>query len=51
VAEPEAGFRPVKSLFFWPLGGSFVLALFLGLMNMLAGLRFARQSKANLNAG
>jgi Ca-activated chloride channel family protein len=51
VAEPEAGFRPVKSLFLWPLGGSFLLALFLGLMNMLAGLRFARQSKANLNAG
>jgi Ca-activated chloride channel family protein len=51
VAEPEAGFRPVKSLFYWPLGGSFVLALFLGLMNLLAGLRLAQQGRVKLNAG
>ncbi len=50
VAEPEAGFRPVKSLFYWPLAGSFVLAMFLGLLNLLAGLRLARQSRANVNA-
>ena len=25
VEEPESGFRPVKSLFFWPLGAAFIL--------------------------
>jgi len=39
VAEPEAGFRPVKSLYYWPLGGAFALAGFLALMNLLAGLK------------
>lgn len=29
VAEPEAGFRPVTALYYWPLGGAFVLALVL----------------------
>ena len=29
VAEPEAGFRPVSALYYWPLGGAFVLALVL----------------------
>jgi hypothetical protein len=51
VAEPEAGFRPVKSLYYWPLGGAFVLALFLALMNYLTGLRVARAHKVNFNAG
>ncbi len=51
VAEPEAGFRPIKTLYYWPLAGAFVLALFLATMNLLAGLRLARQSKATFNAG
>ena len=51
VAEPEAGFRPVKSLYYWPLGGAMALASFLVLTNMLAGLRVARQTRVNLNAG
>jgi len=50
VAEPEAGFRPVKSLFYFPLAGAFVLAGFLAAMNLLAGLNFARQRKVKLNA-
>jgi Ca-activated chloride channel family protein len=50
VAEPEAGFRPVKSLYYWPLGGAFVLALFLATMNLLAGLRLARAGRVKLNA-
>ena len=50
VAEPEAGFRPVKSLYYWPLGGAFVLALFLATMNRLAGLRLARAGRVKLNA-
>lgn len=51
VAEPEAGFRPVKSLYYWPLGGAFVLALFLALMNYLAGLQVRHNQKVKLNAG
>lgn len=51
VAEPEAGFRPVKSLYYWPLAGSFVLAAFLALMNVLAGWRMTRRARVNFNAG
>ena len=50
VAEPEAGFRPVKSLYYWPLGGAFVLALFLAVVNLVAGVRLARASKVSLHA-
>jgi len=51
VAEPEAGFRPVTSLYYWPLAGAFVLASFLALMNLLSGVQIARAQKAKLNAG
>ena len=51
VAEPEAGFRPVKSLYYWPLGGAFVLAALLALMNLLAGVQPRRLLKVKLNAG
>ena len=51
VAEPEAGFRPVKSLFYWPLGGAFALVSFLAIMNLLAGLRLGYRLKEKLNAG
>jgi len=54
VAEPESGFRPVKSLYYWPLAGSFVLAAFLALMNLAASVRLSRAARARevkLNAG
>jgi len=51
VAEPEAGFRPVKSLYHWPLSGAFALAVFLAAMNLLAGLSLRRAGKVELNAG
>jgi Ca-activated chloride channel family protein len=54
VAEPESGFRPVKSLYYWPLAGSFVLAAFLALMNLAASFRLSRAARARevkLNAG
>ena len=51
VAEPEAGFRPVKSLYFWPLAGAFMLAVFLAAMNLLAGFNLGRERKVGLNAG
>ena len=51
VAEPEAGFRPVKSLYYWPLGGAFVVTVFLCVMGLLQGLQVSRRIKAGLNAG
>ena len=51
VAEPEAGFRPVKSLYYWPLGGAFVLTVCLCVMGLLQGLQVSRLIKAGLNAG
>lgn len=42
VAEPEAGFRPVKSLFHWPLGGAIVLVFLLALANLIAGFEVRR---------
>ena len=51
VAEPEAGFRPVKSMFYWPLGGAMSLAAILALVNLLAGVRLHRASKVKLSAG
>ena len=51
VSEPESGFRPVKSLYFWPLGGAFILALFLAVMNLLAGLKVARTARVKAHAG
>jgi hypothetical protein len=51
VAEPEAGFRPVKSLYYWPLSGAFALAAFLAMMNLLAGWKMARESRMKFNVG
>jgi len=44
VEEPEAGFRPVKSLYYWPLSGAFALAAFLGLLSLVQALRLRRSS-------
>lgn len=41
VETPEAGFRPVKSLYVWPLGGAFGLAGVLLLASLLSGVRRA----------
>lgn len=46
VAEPEAGFRPVKSLYFWPLGGALVLVTLLAVASALAGLDVGRRVRA-----
>jgi len=34
VAEPEAGFRPIQSFFFWPLGGALLISIFLAFLNL-----------------
>ena len=38
VEEPETGFRPVQSLYHWPLGGAFVLALLACLISLIRSL-------------
>ncbi|MGH8192823.1 MAG: vWA domain-containing protein [Woeseiaceae bacterium] len=51
VAEPEAGFRPVASLYYWPLGGAFALAALLASAYLLRGLRYGRLHKVTAHAG
>jgi Ca-activated chloride channel family protein len=54
VAEPEAGFRPVKALYYWPLGGAFSLVLLLAVLNLLANVKlrhFVAFLKAKTDAG
>lgn len=54
VAEPEAGFRPVRALFYIPLAGAFALAAFLAVTSLAAGLwrqrRVRRFTEANRSA-
>ena len=51
VEEPEAGFRPVKSLYYVPLAGAFALAALLGLSKLLQNLLQRRSSGAQTDAG
>ncbi len=51
VEEPEAGFRPVKSLYYWPLSGAFALAALLGMLSLAQALRVRRSSEVPINAG
>ncbi len=48
VAEPEAGFRPVTALYYWPLGGALALAMLMTLFNLLAGWQVAREMKRGM---
>ena len=50
VEEPEAGFRPVKSLFYVPLAGSFALAALLCLSNLLQSVLARRASGVQIDA-
>ncbi|MBT8086673.1 MAG: VWA domain-containing protein [Gammaproteobacteria bacterium] len=51
VEEPESGFRPVKSLYYWPLGGAFALAVFMSLVGLLSRLRLRRAARELADAG
>ncbi|MEX2257721.1 MAG: VWA domain-containing protein [Woeseia sp.] len=51
VAEPEAGFRPVSALYYWPLGGAFLLAHVLAVASLLSGVAFRRALEEGLDAG
>ena len=51
VDEPEAGFRPVKSYYYWPLGGAIALAGLLCVVSLLQGLALRRIVGAQVDAG
>jgi Ca-activated chloride channel family protein len=51
VEEPEAGFRPVKSLYYLPLTGAFVLAAFMMLASLVRTLWLRRRSGVPKHAG
>jgi hypothetical protein len=51
VDEPEAGFRPVKSLYYWPLAGAFALAALLVLVSLLKNLAMRRVARELADAG
>jgi Ca-activated chloride channel family protein len=50
VAEPEGGFRPVQALYYWPLGGAFVLAFVLASASLLSSLVLPRPGKVKAHA-
>ncbi len=51
VDEPEAGFRPIKSLFYWPLGGALSLAALLCLVSLARSLTARRRLPEVTDAG
>jgi Ca-activated chloride channel family protein len=51
VDEPEAGFRPVKSYFAWPLGAAFSLAGLLAVVSLVQGLAVRRAFRVQADAG
>ncbi len=51
VDEPEAGFRPVKSLYYWPLAGALVLSVFLCAMSLVQGVKLSLPKRVGLDAG
>jgi Ca-activated chloride channel family protein len=50
VAEPEGGFRPVRVLYYWPLGGAFVLAFLLAGASLLSNLMLPRLHRVKAHA-
>ncbi len=51
VEEPEAGFRPVKSLYYWPLGGALALATLLCLVGVAQNIVVNRRARVQVDAG
>ena len=51
VEEPESGFRPVKSYFFWPLGVAFALVGILVLASLLQRAVLRYRAEAHAHAG
>jgi Ca-activated chloride channel family protein len=50
VEEPEAGFRPVRSLYYWPLTGALALASLLCLVSLLRRIGFRRATRVQASA-
>ena len=50
VEEPEAGFRPVRSLYYVPLAGAFALSAFLCLVGLAQNLAMRRQARVEADA-
>ena len=51
VEEPESGFRPVKSYYFWPLGAAFALVGLLCLTAVLQTTILRRRAEVQTHAG
>jgi Ca-activated chloride channel family protein len=51
VEEPEAGFRPVKSMYYLPLTASFALAALLGLISLSKNVTVRRFAGVQTDAG
>jgi len=51
VEEPESGFRPVKSYYYWPLGMAFVLIGLLGLTELTRHAALRRRVEGEAHAG
>lgn len=51
VEEPESGFRPVKSYYFYPLGLAVVLVFLMSLISLLQRLMLHRASEVQTRAG
>jgi len=50
VEEPESGFRPVKSYYFWPLGVAFALVGILALASLLQRMVLRYRAKEHAHA-
>jgi Ca-activated chloride channel family protein len=51
VEEPEAGFRPVKTLFHLPLAGAFALVAFMCAVSLLRNFLVRRAARVQTDAG
>jgi Ca-activated chloride channel family protein len=51
VDEPEAGFRPVKSYYYWPLAGALAIAALMSIISLLQSLAMQRLVRAEPDAG
>ncbi len=51
VEEPESGFRPIKSYYYWPLGAALLLSFLLIVSSFVRRARIASAAKVVPNAG
>ena len=51
VEEPESGFRPVKSYYYWPLGMSFALVAVLAMASLLQQVVLRHRAGVQAHAG